>query len=112
MKNHLSGYTMYQRRPIMSYPDRVYSPTAIDTCMCFREGLCEAGSEEKISQEVIEEQFAIVLSRDYASLLGLYVNLHLHVVHACYDCTNIIPVPVHLPPFCSNVHIVYSTRFV
>ena len=41
----------------------------------FREGLREAGSEGKISQEVIEEQFAIVLSRDYASLLGLYVRM-------------------------------------
>ena len=81
---------MYQRRPIVSYPDRVYFPPAICTCMCFREGLCEAGSEEKISQEVIEEQFAIVLSRDYASLLGLYVNLHLHV-----KCMHVMTVPIY-----------------
>ena len=29
-----------------------------------------AGDEGEISQEVIDEQFAIVLSRDYASLIG------------------------------------------
>ena len=39
-----------------------------------RVGLCEAGSEGKISEEVIEEQFAIVLSRDYASLLGVFIH--------------------------------------
>lgn len=29
------------------------------------------GDEGEISQEVIDEQFAIVLSRDYASLIGI-----------------------------------------
>ena len=33
-----------------------------------------AGDEGEISQEVIDEQFAIVLSRDYASLIGTCVQ--------------------------------------
>ena len=38
---------------------------------CVREGIMYgAGDEGEISQEVIDEQFAIVLSRDYASLIG------------------------------------------
>lgn len=42
-------------------------------CVCvYSEGiLYSAGDEGEISQEVIDEQFAIVLSRDYASLLGI-----------------------------------------
>ena len=32
----------------------------------------ESGSDGEISQEVVDEQFAIFLSRDYASLLGMY----------------------------------------
>ena len=39
--------------------------------LCVREGIMYgAGDEGEISQEVIDEQFAIVLSRDYASLIG------------------------------------------
>lgn len=36
----------------------------------------ESGSDGEISQEVVDEQFAIFLSRDYASLLGMYVLQH------------------------------------
>ena len=44
-----------------------------------REGL---HGEGEISQEVIEEQFAVVLSRDYAGLLGTYV-VYIHVHAYC-----------------------------
>ena len=38
--------------------------------VCSEGAMYGGGDEEEISQEVIDEQFAIVLSRDYAGLLG------------------------------------------
>lgn len=41
----------------------------------------ESGSDGEISQEVVDEQFAIFLSRDYASLLGMYMYIFLYILH-------------------------------
>ena len=36
--------------------------------------MSSAEGEEEISQEVIDEQFTVFLSRDYAGLLGIYFH--------------------------------------
>lgn len=43
----------------------------------FREEMFESGSDGEISQEVVDEQFAIFLSRDYASLLGMHIFMYI-----------------------------------
>ena len=51
-------------------------------CSTHREGIMHgAGDDGEISQEVIDEQFAIVLSRDYATLIGRYG--HTYYTHQC-----------------------------
>ena len=63
----------------------------------FREEMFESGSDGEISQEVVDEQFAIFLSRDYASLLGMHMFMYVHTYlqHSVsvYICTVESPSP-------------------